>query len=71
MAAQVSEVDLTAAADLLMTYDGRFTVRIPMNADFNWKLRTLDGVMRELQPNESGTIDLTREDEVRVIPNYG
>ena len=42
-----------------------------MSADFSRKLRALDGVVAALQPNESGTIDLTREDEVRVIPNYG
>lgn len=71
MVGKVSEIDLSSSAQLLMTYDGRFTVRIPMSADFSRKLRALDGVVAALQPNESGTIDLTREDEVRVIPNYG
>lgn len=71
MVGKVSEIDLSSSANLLMDYDGRFTVRIPMSADFSRKLRALDAVMQELQPNESGTIDLTREDEVRVIPDYG
>ena len=71
MVGKVSEIDLSSSANLQMDYDGRFTVRIPMSADFSRKLRALDAVMQELQPNESGTIDLTREDEVRVIPDYG
>ena len=71
MTGQATEIDLSSPAEVLMAYAGRFTVRIPMSADFPRKLRALEGVIAALQPNETGTIDLTREDEVRVIPGDG
>ena len=71
MMGEAEEIDLSSPAEMLMAYGGRFTVRIPMNADFPRKLRALEGVISALQPNETGTIDLTREDEVRVIPYSG
>ena len=64
--ALVSEIDLTSAAQVRMRYDGRFWVKLPMNGDFTYCLRALEEVVRQRAPNETGTMDLTREDYVVV-----
>lgn len=73
MAGKVSSIDLSSPAHVLMVYDERFTVKFPMNAeDFSLKMRALDeAVSTLLQPNESGTIDLTRDDKAYFDPNTG
>lgn len=49
-----------------LRYDGRFTVRIPLNADFAYKLNVLEEVVKGTEkkhgPEAGGTIDLTRKD---------
>ena len=65
MAEKVSSIDLTSTANIILEYDGRFTVKIPMNPEnFALKVRALDETVAQLQTNESGSIDLTREDKV-------
>ena len=62
---KVSSIDLTSTANIILEYDGRFTVKIPMNPEnFALKVRALDETVAQLQTNESGSIDLTREDKV-------
>lgn len=66
---KVSAIDLSTA-NILMTYDGRFEVKMPMNTDFAYKVRALEATLAsgQIQSNESGTIDLTRDGYVNVIP---
>ena len=57
---------------LKLDYIGRFTVRMPYGADYEWKLETLTQVLEseEIQSNMTGTIDMQLKDEkVFVIPN--
>lgn len=62
MLSKVSEIDLSSAANLLMTYDGRITVKMRMNDN---KLPERVAVLAEIlekgyiQENEVGTLDLT------------
>lgn len=65
---KVSAIDLTGTATLTLSYDGRFTVKLPMSADFSYKMRVLEGIVGPLQPNEKGSIDLTREDKFYFAP---
>ena len=62
----VTEIDLTAAAQVRMRYDNRFWVKMPVNGDFTYFLRALEAVVEQRGPGEKGTMDLTREDYVVV-----
>ena len=72
MLAKVSDIDLTSAADVVMTYDGRLTVKMRMSDDFQWQTRVLAESIGQgiIQPNERGTVDLTL-DRPRFIPETG
>lgn len=72
MEAKVSAIDLSSTANIVLTYDGRFEVTVPQNADFAFKMRALDTLVKnKLQENESGSIDLTRETDIYVDTQYG
>ena len=62
----VTEIDLTAAAQVQMRYDNRFWVKMPLNGDFTYFLRALEAVVEQRGPGEKGTMDLTREDYVVI-----
>ena len=52
-----------------LTYLERFSVRIPWGSDYDYKVRSLLGVLDYLEDNETGTIDMTRADgEVHFLP---
>ena len=63
-------VDASDGEILRIGYDGRFEVELFYNADFDFKVNCLRSVVEELEPNETGTIRMTMEDEneVRFIP---
>lgn len=63
-------VDASDPEKLVMAYDGRFDVEIFYDADFAFKLDCLRSVVNELEPNETGIIRMTMDDEneVRLIP---
>lgn len=61
MTDKVSAVDLTDTAVLTLRYDGRITVELPMTTDFDRKVWRLQEVVKLLEANESGTLDLTGE----------
>ncbi|NCB62947.1 MAG: FtsQ-type POTRA domain-containing protein [Clostridia bacterium] len=68
MADKVSAVDLTGNANLTLTYDGRFQVKLPLSTNFPRMARALEEVVTKLQPNEKGTILMTQgEKEIRFI----
>ena len=62
----VTEIDLTAAAQVQMRYDNRFWVKMPLNGDFTYFLRAVEAVVEQRGPGEKGTMDLTRDDYVVV-----
>ena len=49
---------------LLMDYGGRFTVKLPLDADYRFKLHALEVYIagEKIQENMTGTFDLTRDD---------
>ena len=59
---RVSEIDLSAAAEIYLSYDGRFLVKLPMAGDFSYCLHALEKVVEQRAANETGTMDLTRKD---------
>jgi len=55
-----------------MDYAGRFTVELPYEADYGYKLRFLQEVLaqEEIQDNMTGTFVMTRDDgRVNFIQN--
>lgn len=67
---QVDAIHLDDASLLTMGYGGRFQVELPYGADYPRKLRALRAVVESLETNQTGTIQLTREDgEVHFIEN--
>lgn len=66
---ELTSVDLTASSTVSFGFAGRFTARMPMSCDFDYKVRSLEYVMGQLEENETGLIDLTMSDETHFIPN--
>ena len=59
---KVSSIDLSAGTEILLRYDGRFDVKLPISGDFIHKLRALEAVVEKRESYETGTMDLTRQD---------
>lgn len=61
---RVSSIEL-GSTQVLMRYLDRFNVKMPLNADFRYKLRTLETavikVEEQMGDQTSGTLDLTQE----------
>ena len=64
----VGEMDLSSASSLTFSFTPRFTAKMPLSCDFDYKVRSLIYVVEQLEENETGLIDLTRSDEIHVIP---
>ncbi len=67
---QVDAIHLGDISLLTMDYAGRFSVELPYGADYDFKLRALQVVVDTLETNQTGVIQLTREDgAVHFIEN--
>ena len=69
---QLDGIRLDDREVLRMDYAGRFTVTIPYQADFDYKLRFLREALNQdaIQDNMTGTFDMTRDDgRVNFIQN--
>ena len=62
--AKVDAIHLGEAAYISMDYMDRFTVKIPYQADFSYKLRVLELAINsdKIQDNMTGTFDMRQED---------
>ena len=65
----IGEVDLSDGTGITLTYLGRFTVKMPWDADLAYKLENLRTVVDVLENNETGTIDLMTDGKASFIPN--
>ena len=70
MLEKAASIDASDYEKLVIAYDGRFDVEIGYDADFSFKLDCLRAAINELEPNETGIIRMTMDDEneVRLIP---
>lgn len=64
----LTSVDLTASSTVSFGFAGRFTGKMPMSCDYEYKVRSLEYVVGQLEENETGLIDLTQSDETHFIP---
>ncbi len=67
MLEKVTWIDMTSASRIFMDYDGRFTVKLPVNADFNYLLGAMDKAVATLEEYETGNLDLTVKDYTVVF----
>ncbi len=65
---EVREVDVSNLTNVRMSYADRFLVRLGGQDRFEDKLDFLDQILEKLSYGETGTIDLTRENEGHYIP---
>jgi cell division protein FtsQ len=60
MLGQVQGIDLSGSAEIVMGYDGRFTVRLPLYSDdFHLLVHRLQAAVDSLDAGQTGTLDLT------------
>lgn len=69
VADQVSAIHLKSTSELVMDYTGRFSVKMPYNGDYPHLLKYLREVIKQLESNETGTIDLMTDGEAHVLPD--
>ncbi len=67
----VSELDIEKTFDVFFRYRERFTVRLGIPGDLEYKLKTLtnEALEKELETTSSGTIDLSKKKVTRLIPD--
>lgn len=71
---RTDSVDCSDPRVLALSYDGRFRVEMFYDADFDFKIASLVKIVDEkLEPNETGTLLMTMEDEyqVNLVPSGG
>lgn len=68
MLADMETIDLGDDSCLQFTYAGRFSVKLPWNADISYKLESLATVADYLELNETGTINLMTDGKASFIP---
>ena len=68
MLGEIASVDLADGTCLQFSYAGRFTVKVPWNADYDYKLRHLLSVQDYLEENEAGTINLLADGKASFVP---
>lgn len=61
MMGQVSAIELTPTR-ILLRYEGRYDVRLPISCDFVYKLRALEAAVDQQENYVTGTMDLTQND---------
>ncbi|MBQ9349348.1 MAG: FtsQ-type POTRA domain-containing protein, partial [Oscillibacter sp.] len=65
MLEETDAIRMEDPAALCLDYAGRFTVKLRYDADFLWKLRTLEAYLasERIQDNMTGTFDMTKDDK--------
>lgn len=67
MLKKVTWIDMTSPSYILMDYDARFTVKLPVNGDFDYLLGAMGKAVATLEDYETGTLDLTVKDYTVVF----
>lgn len=69
MLAGVESIDLSDATAIRMEYLGRFTVKLPWDADMDRVFRAVQQVVAALESNQTGEVNLMLDGEIRFIPS--
>ena len=69
MTEKIGAIDLSGTTEIIMTYEGRFRVRLPAYSDdFHKLVHTLEEIAAYLNAGQKGTVDLTGS-RGRFIPD--
>lgn len=68
MLPSVTALDISNAADLRFQYEGRFSIRLGGQDNLSYKLDFLRSIAADLAGGETGTIDLSKDQEGHYIP---
>ncbi|MDE7243227.1 MAG: FtsQ-type POTRA domain-containing protein [Oscillospiraceae bacterium] len=66
MLARTEGIDMQNPNKLVLLYDNRFQVEMYYDADFDFKLTCLEEAVEVLQPNETGILRMTMDNELEV-----
>ncbi len=67
MLGKVTYIDMTSPSRILMDFEGRFTVKLPVSGDFAYLLGAMGQAVATLEDYETGTLDLTVKDYTVVF----
>ena len=67
---KVSLIDVSKKTSMSLRFDGRFDVLLPLNADYDYKLRALQAAVADRDHFETGEMDLTQPDYGVVFSPY-
>lgn len=68
MAGDISTVDVSNAANAEFLYLGRFKIKLGGRENIEYKLEMLENVVSKLEPEEKGTIDLSKSKTAQFSP---
>lgn len=63
---KVLSIDMTSRFDITLDYEGRFTVYLASIDNMDIKIRFLDGILKQLSPDDTGYINLSNHREASV-----
>lgn len=66
MLSKLDSIELGDSEKLVLGYDGRFQAEMYYTADFDFKLDCLLAAVAQLEPNESGIIRMTMDNDTEV-----
>lgn len=69
MAPDITSLDITNVADPTFEYLGRFTVKLGRNENVDYKMGLLESTVEQLSAGDSGTIDLSIDNQAHVLQN--
>lgn len=67
MMSKVTWIDMKSPSRIQMDFDGRFTVKLPVNGDFAYLLGAMGKAVDTLEEYETGSLDLTVKDYTVVF----
>ncbi len=67
MLSRATQLDFGSLTSIRMSFDGRFTVKLPINGDFPYLLAAMEKAIQSLEPYETGNLDLTVKDYTVVF----
>ncbi len=69
MTARISAIDISDAENAVIEYDNRFTVKLGVKDNTEYKFGKLAAALEKLGANDSGTLDLSEGNKVLYNPN--
>ena len=63
----MTSIDVSSKTEIVMVYDGRLTVKVLNNVDFDRKLKALKQVIAVIGEEGRGTINMKGQDKIYLV----